>query len=84
MLAAPAALLLERPLYKADIAELEAYTIHHMDESLPLGSGLDYYKLLKIEEPALDNRLKHLDTMCFPCLFPTGRYSEFHPKEVRT
>ena len=68
---------------KADIAELEAYTIRCMDESLPLGSDLEHYKMLKIEEPALDNRLKYLDIMCFPVLFPTGRYGEFHPREVR-
>ena len=30
---------------KADIAELEAYTIRRMDESLPLGSDLEYYKM---------------------------------------
>ena len=54
-----------------------------MDESLPLGSDLEHYKMLKIEEPALDNRLKYLDIMCFPVLFPTGRYGEFHPREVR-
>ena len=68
---------------KADIAELEAYTIRRMDESLPLGSDLEHYKMLKIEEPAIDNRLKYLDVMCFPCLFPTGRYGEFHPREVK-
>ncbi len=39
--------------------------------------------MLKIEEPALDNRLKYLDIMCFSVLFPTGRYDEFHPREVR-
>ena len=64
---------------KADIAELEAYTICRMDESLPLGSDLEHYKMLKIEEPAIDNRLKYLDIMCFPYLFPSGRYGEFHP-----
>ena len=21
--------------------------------------------------------------MCFPCLFPTGRYGEFHPREMK-
>lgn len=57
---------------KPDIAELEAYTIRRMDESLPLGSDLEHYKMLKIQEPALDNRLKYLDVMCFPCLFPTN------------
>ena len=41
-----------------------------MDESLPLGSDLVHYKMLKIEEPALDNRLKYLDVMCFLTYFP--------------
>ena len=54
-----------------------------MDESLPLGSDLEHYKMLKIEEPALDNRLKYLDVMCFPYLFPSGRYGEFHPREIK-
>ena len=49
-----------RKATKTDIAELEAYTIRRMDESLLLGSGLEHYKMLKIEEPALDNRLKYV------------------------
>ena len=72
-----------RKATKADIAELEAYTIQHMDESLPLGSDIEHYKMLKIQETALDNGLKYLDVMCFPCLFPTGRYGEYHPREVK-
>ena len=66
----------------ADIAGLESYTIRRMDEKLPVGSDIDHYKLLKVHEPALDNRLKFLDVMCFPTLFPTGRFGEFHPREV--
>ena len=31
-----------RKATKADIAELEAYTIRRMDESLPLGSDLEH------------------------------------------
>ena len=34
---------------KTDIAELEAYTIRRMDESLPLGSDLEHYKMLKLK-----------------------------------
>ena len=67
---------------EADIAGLEAYTIRQMDEKLPVGSDLDHYKMLKVHEPALDSRLKFLDAMCFPTLFPTGRFGEFHPREV--
>jgi len=40
----------------------------------PVGSDIEHYKMLKIHEPALDNRLKLLDVMCFPTLFPSGRY----------
>ena len=54
-----------------------------MDEKLPLGSDIQHYKMLKVEEPALDNRLKFLDILCFPVLFPTGKYGEFHPREVK-
>ena len=61
---------------KADITELEAYTIHRMDESLPLDSDLEQYKMIKIEEPALDDRLKYLDVMY------SGRYGESHPREI--
>ena len=67
---------------EADIAELQSYTIRRMDEKMPLGSDIDHYKMLKVHEPALDNRLRYLDIMCFPTLFPTGRFGEFHPREV--
>ena len=67
----------------ADIAELEAYTIHSIDEKLPLGSNIEHYKMIKVEEPALDNRLKFLDVLCFPVLFPSGKYGEFHLREVK-
>ena len=53
-----------------------------MDDKLPVGSDIDHYKMLKIHEPALNNRLKYLDTMCFPILFPTGWFGEFHPRQV--
>ena len=32
-----------RKATKTDIIELKAYTIHHMDESLPLGLDLEHY-----------------------------------------
>ena len=44
-----------------------------MDEKLPLGSDIEHYKMLKVEVPALDNRLKFLDVLCFPVLFPSGK-----------
>ena len=31
----------------------------------------------------LDNQQKYLDVLCFPVLFPTGVYGEFHPRDVK-
>ena len=67
---------------ETDLAELEAYTIRRLDEKLPVGSDIEHYRMLKIHEPALDNRLKYLDVMCFPTLFPSGTFGEFHPRNV--
>ena len=39
--------------------------------------------MLKVEEPALDNRLKFLNVLCFSVLFPSCKYGEFHPREVK-
>ena len=36
-----------------------------------------------VREQALDNRQMHLDVMCFPGLFPTGYFGEFHPREKK-
>ena len=50
---------------------------------MPTGKDIDHYKLLSVSEKPLDNRQKYLDVLCFPSLFPTGRYGEFHPRAVR-
>ena len=31
----------------------------------------------------MDNHQKYLDTLCFPTLFSTGQYGEFHPHPVK-
>ena len=33
-------------------------------------------------QSALDNRLKFLDVLYFPVLFPSGKYGKFHPRKV--
>ena len=66
-----------------DVRGLQAYTIRKMDQYLPTGKDIDHYKLLSIHEQPLDNRQKYLDVLCFPLLFPTGRYGEFHPRAVK-
>ena len=35
-----------------------------------------------MKENALDNCQKFLDVMCFPHLFPSGRFGEFHTRSV--
>ena len=59
---------------------LDHYTIRAISESIPVKSDIDHYKMLTIMEPALDNRLKYLDIVCF---LPTGEYGENHPREVQ-
>ena len=66
-----------------DINGLQAYTIRKMDRYMPTGRDIEHYKLLSVHEQPLDNRQKHLDVLCFPTLFPTGRYGEFHPRPVK-
>ena len=65
-----------------DIAALDAYTIRRMDQFSSTGKDIDHYKLLHVKEKPLDNRLKYLDVLCFPTLFPSGHYGEFHPRTV--
>ena len=66
-----------------DIAGLQAYTIRKMDQYMPTGKDIDHYKLLSVKETPIDNRQKYLDVLCFPTLFPTGQYGEFHPRAVK-
>ena len=65
-----------------DVHALQAYTIRKMDQYMPSGKDIDHYKLSVYEQP-LDNRQKYLDVLCFPTLFPTGMYGEFHPRHVK-
>ena len=66
-----------------DVRGLQAYTIRKMDQYMPTGKDIDHYKLLSVSEKPLDNRQKYLDVLCFPTLFPTGQYGEFHPRAAR-
>ena len=37
---------------------------------------------MNLKEDALSNKLKYLDVLCFPTLFPSGRFGESHPRKV--
>ena len=52
--------------------------IRRLDQNDPNIPDTDQYKLSNIKEDALNNKLKHLDVMWFPTLFPTGRFGDGH------
>ena len=67
---------------KEDVSSFQSYTIRMLKEKQSTVSDIDQYKLLSVKENALDNRQKFLDVMCFPHLFPSGRFGEFHTRSV--
>ena len=67
---------------KEDVAGFQAYTIRTMNEKCSTVSDVEQYKLLSVKEDALDSRQKYLDVICFPHLFPSGTFGQFHPRQV--
>ena len=68
---------------KQDMAGFQSFTIRTLNARHSTTSDIDQYKLLNVKEYALDNRQKCLDVMCFPTLFPSGRFGEHYPREVK-
>ena len=68
---------------REDVAGFQAYTIRNLDNKLSTTSDFEQYKLLRVTEDPIDNRQQHLDVMCFPVLFPTGRFGKFHPRREK-
>ena len=66
-----------------DIAGFQAFTIRNLDNKLSTASDTEQYKVLGVKEDPIDNRQQHLDALCFPALFPTGKFGEFHPREQK-
>ena len=64
-----------------DIGGFQAFTIRNIDNKLSTASVTEQYKVLGVAEDPLDNRQQHLDVMCFPVLFTSGKFGEFHPRE---
>ena len=58
---------------EAGVQGLQAFTIRNISQ----------YKLLYVREQAIDDRQSHSDLMCFLNLFPTGRFGENHPRQVK-
>ena len=66
-----------------DVSSYQPYTIRQLDQKEPNVPDIDQYKLSNVKEDALSNKLQHLDVMCFPTLFPSGRFGEGHQREVK-
>ena len=66
-----------------DVSSYQSYTIRRLDQIEPNVPDTDQYKLSNVKEDALSNKLKHLDVMCFPTLFPSGRFGEGYQREVK-
>ena len=47
-----------------DVSFVQAYTIRRLDQDT------EHYKLIDVKENAMNSKLKHLDVLCFPTLFP--------------
>ena len=63
---------------KEDVSAFQSYAIRTLNDKQSTLSDIEQYKLLSVKEDALDNRQKYLDVMCFPHLFPNGKFGEFH------
>ena len=68
---------------KEDVSSFQSYTIRTLNQKQSTLSDIEQYKLLSINEDVLNNRQKFLDVMCFPHLFPSGRFGEFHTRDVK-
>ena len=66
-----------------DVAGFQAYTIRQLDQKISSKCDIDHYKLLNVDEDAIDSRQEHLDVMCFPALFPDGKFGQHYRREVK-
>ena len=57
-----------------DVKSFQAYTIRRLDQKQSSLPDTEHYKLMNVKEDALSNTLKHLDMLCFPTLFPSGKF----------
>ena len=68
---------------KEDVASFQKLTIRSLNQMHNTTSDIEQYKLLHVNEDTLDSRQKFLDVLCFPHLFPSGRFGEFHSRQSK-
>ncbi len=64
-----------------DIASFQAYAIRQLDPKISPTCDIDHYKLLNVDEDEINSRQEHLDVMCFPALFPDGKFGQHYRRE---
>ena len=64
-----------------DIAALQSYTIRSLDQQGSALMDVEQYKMLNVKDDPIQSKQRHLDVMCFPTLFPSGQFGEFHPRD---
>ena len=65
-----------------DISSFQAYTIRRLDQKQSSLTDTEHYKLMNVKEDVSSNKLKHLDVLCFPTLFPSGKFGESHNRLI--
>ena len=65
-----------------DISSSQTYTIRRLDQKQSSLTNSEHFKLTNVKENALSNKLKHLDVLCFPTLFPRGNIGESHQRSM--
>ena len=66
-----------------EVDAFQSYTIRNLDNKVSTNSDIEQYKLLHVTEEPVSNKQQHLDVMCFPVLFPNGKFGEFHPHKEK-
>ena len=65
-----------------DIASFQSYT-RNLESKLPAKSDVYQFVAKSVQEDPISNKQQHLDVMCFPGLFPTGTFGEYHPQQSK-
>ena len=65
-----------------DISGFQAFTIRNLNK-LSIESDIEQYKQFSVREDPIDNQQQQLDVMCFPKLYPTGKFGKYHPRDVK-
>ena len=63
-----------------EVSSYKSYTVRQLNSKQSSLPDSEHYKLVDVKEDALSNKLKYLDVLCFPTLYPTGKFGEWHPR----